>query len=284
MTRHAFHLVNVFATSPLSGNALCVFEDGAALTDEQMQALARQFNLSETSFLLPSTVATARVRIFTPSFEMPFAGHPTLGTAYVVRALAGQSPSERVVLDMKAGLVEVTTRADEWTLRAAVVPATHGPDASNEQLASMLGVAPESVAPGPLWVDTGAEQLVVPLTSADAVRSAKPNADLMARHGFSAKRGASMAYVWAPDGEGRAVARFFFLVNGAVVEDPATGSACANLGGWMVASAKAVPVRLEVRQGEAIRRPSILRLDVDVERRIFVTGRVLEVGRGTLAV
>ncbi len=288
MRDHRFRLLNVFtvADDRFSGNPLCVFEDGEGLSDAQMQALARQFNLSETTFILPSPSAgaTAKVRIFTPSFEMPFAGHPTLGTAHVVRALAGDGPSERVVLDMKAGLVEVSARADEWTLRAAVVPATRSPEASNQELAEMLGVAPESVAHGPLWVDAGAEQLVVPLTSADAVRSAKPSADLLARHGFTAKRGASMAYVWAPEGEGRVVARFFFLVNGAVIEDPATGSACANLGGWMVASAKPLPVRLEVRQGEAIRRPSLLRLEVDVERRIFVSGRVLEVGRGTLTV
>ena len=78
----------MFAESPLAGNPLCVFEDARGLDDATMQALALQFNLSETTFVLPSTAATARVRIFTPTFEMPFAGHPTLGTAHVVRALA----------------------------------------------------------------------------------------------------------------------------------------------------------------------------------------------------
>src|ERR1700722_18044767 len=108
MRDHRFRLLNVFtvADDRFSGNPLCVFEDGQGLSDAQMQALARQFNLSETTFVLPSPSAgaTAKVRIFTPSFEMPFAGHPTLGTAHVVRALA-QSASDRVVLDMKAGLV-----------------------------------------------------------------------------------------------------------------------------------------------------------------------------------
>ena len=86
----AYHLLNVFTCdgAPLSGNPLCVFEDGSALNGAQMQALARQFNLSETTFILPSVHATAGVRIFTPDFEMPFAGHPTLGTAHVVRQLA----------------------------------------------------------------------------------------------------------------------------------------------------------------------------------------------------
>src|SRR5512145_3009746 len=91
MTTHAFRLVNVFAEAPLAGNPLCVFEDARGLDSATMQALALQFNLSETTFILPPEDANAvrRVRIFTPSFEMPFAGHPTLGSAHIVRELAG---------------------------------------------------------------------------------------------------------------------------------------------------------------------------------------------------
>ncbi|MGE5182223.1 MAG: PhzF family phenazine biosynthesis protein, partial [Acidobacteriota bacterium] len=89
--RLSYRIVNVFTVDGdrLSGNPLCVFEDARGLTDTRMQALARQLNLSETTFVLPSERATARVRIFTPGFEMPFAGHPTLGTAHVVRAMRG---------------------------------------------------------------------------------------------------------------------------------------------------------------------------------------------------
>ncbi len=87
MGQYDFRIVNVFAESPLGGNPLCVFEDARDLDDATMQALALQFNLSETTFVLPAANATARVRIFTPTFEMPFAGHPTLGTAHVVRDL-----------------------------------------------------------------------------------------------------------------------------------------------------------------------------------------------------
>src|SRR5512136_1336894 len=88
MTTLPYRIVNVFARGgAFTGNPLCVFEDGSGLDEATMQALARQFNLSETTFVLPSERATARVRIFTPSYEMPFAGHPTLGTAHVVRAL-----------------------------------------------------------------------------------------------------------------------------------------------------------------------------------------------------
>src|SRR5512139_2499113 len=93
-----FRLVNVFAESALGGNPLCVFEDARELDAATMQALALQFNLSETTFVLPSTLATARVRIFTPTFEMPFAGHPTLGTAHVVRDLLDSG--DRLTLEM----------------------------------------------------------------------------------------------------------------------------------------------------------------------------------------
>ena len=98
MTPLAFRIVNVFAETPLAGNPLAVFEDGRALDDATMQALALQFNLSETTFVLPSASASARVRIFTPSFEMPFAGHPTLGTAHVVRAV--KQAGDAVTLDL----------------------------------------------------------------------------------------------------------------------------------------------------------------------------------------
>ncbi len=82
-----YQILNVFAETPFGGNPLAVIEDGSGLSDTEMQLIARQFNLSETTFLLPSSNATARIRIFTPTYEMPFAGHPTLGSAHVVRQL-----------------------------------------------------------------------------------------------------------------------------------------------------------------------------------------------------
>ena len=290
MTRaeHRFVLLNVFAVSgrSLSGNPLCVFEQGEPLSSEQMQALARQFNLSETTFVLPpsNAAATKRVRIFTPSFEMPFAGHPTLGTAHVVRSLT--AIGDRLALEMKAGLVEVIAHGDEWTLRTAHGPETRKPEASRALLAAMLGLDESALADeadGPaLWVDTGAEQLVIPLRTPEHVAAARPKADLLLGHGFSPKRGASMAYVWAPAGDGRILAPFFFSKDGGVVEDPATGSACANLGGWLVATGKPLPARFTISQGEFVHRPSELGLHVDEDRHIYVTGLVEELGRGSL--
>jgi PhzF family phenazine biosynthesis protein len=281
---HPFVLLNVFAVPgrTLSGNPLCVFERAEPFDDATMQSLARQFNLSETTFVLPPSEkgATKRVRIFTPSFEMPFAGHPTLGTAHVVRRLVGIG--DRLMLEMKAGLVEVIAHGDEWTLRAARAPEVRKPDASRAQLAAMLGLNEHSMAEHPLWVDTGAEQLVLPLTSPAEVVAARPNAELLAKHGFTEKRGASMAYIWAETGDGEILARFFFVSGGGVVEDPATGSACANLGGWMIATRKPLPAIFRISQGEAVDRPSLLRLHVDEDRHIFVSGLVEELGRGTI--
>ena len=131
----------MFAEERLAGNPLAVFENARGLSDADMQALALQFNLSETTFILPSEVADARVRIFTPTFEMPFAGHPTLGSAHVVRALAGAG--NPLALEMLAGTIPVIGQGDVWTLEAKP-PAMRKVDASREQLAAMLGLA-ESV-------------------------------------------------------------------------------------------------------------------------------------------
>jgi trans-2,3-dihydro-3-hydroxyanthranilate isomerase len=280
----AYRLLNVF-TLPgerLSGNPLCVFEDGRGLPPTRMQALARQFNLSETTFVLPPerTGATARVRIFTPDLEMPFAGHPTLGTAQVVRALAGTGA--RVVLEMASGLVEVRAEGDHWTLRAPRAPATRVPEAGLDDLAAMVGLPPGSVA-RPLWVDTGVEQLLLPLRTIADVRAARPDPGRLDRDGRSSG-GETMAYVFAELGPEEIEARGFFLEHGAVVEDPATGSACANLGGYLVATGGPLPARWVVWQGSRTGRPSRLVLTLDAERNIHVSGEVVELGRGTIRV
>jgi PhzF family phenazine biosynthesis protein len=277
---YRFRLVNVFAETRLGGNPLCVFEDGRGLDDATMQALALQFNLSETTFVLPSSEpgATARVRIFTPTFEMPFAGHPTLGTAHVVRDLAGGANVVR--LEMKVGVVHVEADGDRWTLQANA-PQHRAPQASRDQLATALGLAASDIAGEPLWIDTGSDQLIIPLGSFDAVRRATPDAAALARHASNGTR--SMAYVFARDGD-RVLARFFFPKHGAVIEDPGTGSACANLGGWLLTTGAPLPQRIDVDQGDLVGRPCRLGLEVTSDRRIRVSGRVVELARGSLTV
>ena len=275
-----YRLVNVFTVDgdPFSGNPLCVFEDGQSLDAAEMQALALQFNLSETTFVLPSERATARVRIFTPGFEMPFAGHPTLGTAHVVRSLRGGG--DPVTLEMQAGVIPVSAEGDEWSL-AARAPKSRPVAATRVELGQMLGLSAEDVADAPLWVDAGSEQLVIPLSSPDAVRRCAPDVALLRRHGARSD-GTYLAYVWAEAGRGEVEARFFFPKGSALAEDPATGSACASLGGWFLAHQAQLPAGRLIRQGDAVGRPSRLRLRVDEERRIFVSGEVVELGVGTV--
>jgi trans-2,3-dihydro-3-hydroxyanthranilate isomerase len=274
----AFRIVNVFTIDGdrFSGNPLCVFEDARGLSDTDMQALARQMNLSETTFVLPSERADAHVRIFTPGFELPFAGHPTLGTASVVGA-----GRDRVVLEMKAGLVPVTRAGDAWTLRAAKPPTTRPVSATRAEIARMVGLPDDAVCDQPLWVSTGIEQLVIPIATAAHVRSAQPVAELLARWGFSDGRNEAMAYLWARD-EPTWTVRFFFTSNGAILEDPATGSACANLGGWHLAQGRP-PFSATLRQGDAVRRPSRLGLRVDSDGGIYVTGSVIDFAAGTVS-
>ena len=276
-----YRLVNVFADAPLAGNPLCVFEDGAGLDDATMQALALQFNLSETTFILPSArpAATARVRIFTPTFEMPFAGHPTLGTAHVVRDL--RRDGDAISLEMNAGVIPVSARGDVWTL-AANAPEWRAPGIGRPELAAMLGLEEADVREGALWVDTGSEQLIVPLASPGAVLRCQPSAELLARYSHGVKR-QGLAYVWARESDAALKVRFFFTKHGGVVEDPGTGSACANLGGWFIAHEPALPISLSVAQGDEVGRPCRLGLRVDEQRRIFVSGRVIELGRGVIS-
>jgi PhzF family phenazine biosynthesis protein len=288
-----------------------------------MQSIARQMNLSETTFVLPPQAGgDAHVRIFTPGFEMPFAGHPTLGTAFVIASSKSASSQEpaALTLEMKAGHVPVTIANGQLELRAAKAPVTRPLDASRGQVAAMLGLPtdalPDDPTLAPLWVNTGVEQLVIPLTSVEHVRATKPVLALIEKHGFSAARDEAMAYVWARgDGAASGTAsalpwevRFFFTSDGQLLEDPATGSACANLGGYLLAreaplpldatqpssgpsssrttpsSSAALPISATLLQGAAVSRPSKLHLRVEADRSIYVAGSAMEIGRGTLSI
>src|SRR5580693_6766495 len=281
MTEFKYRLLNVFTCErkALSGNALCVFENGAGLSTDTMQALARQFNLSETTFILPASVsaAHARVRIFTPSFEMPFAGHPTLGTAAVCRSL--ELGGDELRLEMQAGIIPVVASGARWTLTANA-PSSRELSLPRERLASLLGVERHEIGDRPLWVKSGREQLIVPLTSADAVRRASPRPEVFQE--VRSEDGDGMAYVFAEVASGQVLARFFFPRGSAVLEDPATGSATANLGGWWLALQRPLPCSLVASQGAQISRPSTLFLEVDQSRQIRVGGEVIELGSGRI--
>jgi PhzF family phenazine biosynthesis protein len=276
--RYAYRLVNVFTVDGdrYSGNPLCVFEDGIGLTDAQMQALALQFNLSETTFILPGEGASAGLRIFTPAMELPFAGHPTLGSAHVLRDLLGCGNA--LTLSMKAGVIEVRATGDTWTL-AAGAPQVRALDPARAQaLPAALGLTDKALAGTPLWVSTGMEQLLVPLASTAEVDAAAPTAALAAYANDFGKVG---VYVFSPLGDSQMQVRFFFGKNaGSINEDPATGSACANLGGYALANGSGLPLSRTLSQGAKVGRPSRLVLDVDRDGGIHVGGAVIELGRG----
>ena len=282
MSSYSYRIVNVFADASslqprLTGNPLCVFEDARGLDAPTMQALALQFNLSETVFVLPSDQATKRIRIYTTAFEMPFAGHPTLGAAHVVRALTGAGNA--LTLETGAGVIPVRADGDTWTLTANA-PQTRPYARGEAALAKMLGLDSADIADTPLWVNTGNEQLVVPLASVDAVRRCRVDAAALAAE--KAVNPTPKVYVWAGLGGNDLQVRFFLLKHDAVWEDHGTGSAAANLGGWYVARKTLLPLQRVIHQGEPIARPSRLLLDVDAGGGIHVGGRVVELGTGTV--
>lgn len=274
-----YKIVNVFTqnSGKLTGNPLCVFEDASGLGDEQMQALALQFNLSETTFIFPSDKADARVRIFAPSYEMQFAGHPTLGTAYVVQAL--RRLEHDIKLELNVGVIPVTAKQNQYELQAN--PATSRvPRASHAELAKALGLQASDVGVPPLWVNTGSEQLIVPLASADAVRRVTISYEALLQVTTDGPR--PQAYVFDDTGGDTLLSRFFFTKTRSVIEDPATGSATANLGGWYLANNPSLPLTKTISQGEQVGRPSTLQLRIDSDRNIFAAGGVVELGSGTV--
>lgn len=274
-----FRLLNVFAESIFGGNPLAVIEDGSDLTDTQMQSVAQQFNLSETTFLLPSDQAAARVRIFTPSYEMPFAGHPILGSAQVVRELRGAG--DAFSLDVKAGLIPVASKDDFWTLQAGEHQCWPA-QATASQLADMLGLPSAAVLGPAMWGSYGEQQLIIPLAQPEDVHACKPDPLLLKVYGQNNKRNANV-YVFAQTADGFR-ARFFWLQHGNICEDPGTGSACANLGAWWLAQAGALPLQARIEQGRETGRDNVLYLNVAEDRRISIGGRVLQIGQGTLTI
>lgn len=275
-----YRLVNVFATADaLSGNPLCVFEDGSGLDDRTMQALALQFNLSETTFVEPSRQADARVRIFAPSGEMPFAGHPTLGTAAVLRDM-GVGGGRGIALEMAAGVIPVEVDGERCTLTANA-PVWREPDVPPETLAAMLGLSAGDLAEGARWVSTGNEQLLIPLASEAALARVAPVPTLASR--WANDRGMVKLCCFVDTGGPEMPMRFFFeKQSGVIAEDPGTGSACANLGGWWLSRRHPLPLTRTVHQGDHLGRACRLGLEVTAPGQIQVSGRVVLLGAGSL--
>jgi trans-2,3-dihydro-3-hydroxyanthranilate isomerase len=277
MAAYRYVLADVFTDTPLEGNQLAVFTDARELDAETMQALARETKLSETVFVLPPEQGGhARIRIFTPAMELPFAGHPTLGAAFVLGA-----PMQLEVIRLETGSGIVPVRLEREGPRIVFgrmdqpVP-TWSPLEDTDELLAALGVA-GSELPVELY-DNGMLHVYVVLGSRDEVAAVRPNfgrlADIPGLIGISTCAG-----------EGRDWKTRMFAPAGGVDEDPATGSAAGPLAVHLARHGRiAFGDELRIEQGAEIRRPSVLyaRVEGSAERieRIEVGGSAVTVARG----
>jgi trans-2,3-dihydro-3-hydroxyanthranilate isomerase len=273
-----FVTADVFTDRTFGGNQLAVFPDAKGIDPKLMPHIAREFNFSETTFVLPPAdpAHTARVRIFTPGGELPFAGHPTVGTAHVLAAtgavrLTGEST--KIVFEELVGPVPVTIRAEGGQpvfaqLTAAKRPEIGPPAPLRESLARMLSLEPESLRSGafsPESVSCGVPFLFVPLVDRAAVAAARLKLDLWEE--VLGRYVTSKVFVFAEDAErpGSDVRARMFAPGIGVPEDPATGSAVVGLAGYLAARdpRRDGTLRWVVEQGFEMGRPSILEAEAD---------------------
>jgi trans-2,3-dihydro-3-hydroxyanthranilate isomerase len=303
---YEFVQLDVFTQTRLKGNSLAVFTDARGLDDDEMQAIAREMNLSETTFILPRDGATEaregkKVRIFTVAEELPFAGHPTLGTAlhlYASQAAPASEQSDQITLDLQAGKIPVRftanlenagkNRADGQVFgEMRQNDPEFGITLSREEVARVIGVAPDEIpSEWPIQiVSTGLPFAIV------GIRNEKTLANLNFSHTqaveFLRNTSAKFFYFLCPQRrEGRLEARARMFFYGA--EDPATGSAAGCAASWMVQHGIAnSDEQVVIRQGVEIRRPSemYVRATRDAQRvaNVRVGGYAVEVLRGNLS-
>ncbi|MEL6112910.1 MAG: PhzF family phenazine biosynthesis protein [Pseudomonadota bacterium] len=297
----AYEIWDVFTDRPLSGNPLAVVFDAAGLETAQMQAIAAEFNLSETSFVFPpeDPAHKARVRIFTPAYEMPFAGHPTVGTAL---ALAARTAClDRFTLALNAGLFPIRVEADEGAKRAVFtspkLPAETGPPPSVEALARALTLNPADLWQAdhaPRRCGAGGVDFFYVRANGDTVRQAQLDS---AGWNALALDGAIGIYLYTDQCEDAARhwhARMFAPSAG-VAEDPATGSAATSLTAHVVMSAIAAGSALRdgehhwiVEQGFEMNRPSLIHTSASLTNgainKVEIGGQAVKVASGMLDV
>ncbi|WP_299646160.1 PhzF family phenazine biosynthesis protein [uncultured Jannaschia sp.] len=278
-----FHVWDVFTDTPFAGNPLAIVEAAGDLTTGQMQVLARQFNLSETIFLMPprDPAHTARARIFFPTAEIPFAGHPTIGAALF---LARRDGHAEVVLEEEAGRVPVRIDGDRAQFTAPVLPAPHGGPVDAALAAEALGLSVDAIGPhAPAAFTGGPAFLYVPVRDRDRLARARPQEP--AWTGLVTRMGVTGAFLYDPDLNAR-----MFAPTAGIPEDPATGAASAILAAQLLAN-DALPegtTRRTIRQGEDMGRPSEIGFEADVaEGRITairISGNAVPVAEGRIRV
>lgn len=296
-----FFTTDVFTDRRFGGNQLAVFPDARGIPSELMAPIAREFNFSETTFVLPADDPshTAKVRIFTPGGELRFAGHPTIGTAFVLAhsgAVRLSGAETRIVLEEGVGPVPVLIRVEDGRpdfaqLAAAMVPEVGPPPPSASILAEMLSLSQADLAGGamtPESVSCGTPFLFVPLRNRDAVARARVKLDLL--ESALGSYLTDMVFVFAMEAElpGHDIRGRMFAPRIGVPEDPATGSACVALAGYLAArdSRRDGTLRWVVEQGFEMGRPSILEIEADKSNGAVtaarVGGRSVLVSEGTM--
>lgn len=262
-------IVDVFTSNALEGNPLAVFTGGDGIDDATMQALARETNLSETTFIQRATAGgTARLRIFTPAAEIPFAGHPVLGSAWVI---ARATPIADVGFETGMGLIPVAIERDGGTLVGARMrqpdPLIGPADVDVAELEQALGVP---LVGEPVRAANGIAHLLCPVAD---VSAAAPNYTALARYGVET------VYLWAPPVGDELRTRMFSPLDG-IFEDPATGSAAGALGIHLLRSGVVGPGRITMVQGVEMRRPSYIDVDLAEGAPPVVGGQCAVVARG----
>lgn len=272
MPAYEFVTVDVFTERRFGGNPLAVFPEAAGLDDAQMQALAREFNFSETTFVLPpdNPQHTAKVRIFTPNTELPFAGHPNVGTGYVL-ACRGVSAAEHFTFEELAGLVRVHIARDgDGAPSGARISAPHslslGIQIAEETVAACAGLAPEDIdttAHPPLVASVGISFVIAELRGLEALSRASPDlAAFRAAAGQFDELGGhfSLHLYVRRDGDATRLRTRMFAPLGGILEDPATGSANAALAALLtsLAPGENVDLAYDIEQGIEMGRPSRL--------------------------
>lgn len=280
-----FRLVDVFTPRPLQGNQLCVVPEPAELDEARMRAVAREIGFSETTFVTSSGGDRYAMRIFTPTQELPFAGHPTLGTAFVMVSEGRvRSPA---VQEVVAGAIPVEVDVDAHTAWMTQFPPTFGAEFEDRELiAGAIGLAAGDLHPDlPVQtVSTGLPPTIVPLRDVEALRRARRDEALVGE--AMRASGGEELYLFAVTDEG-VTARMFDAEFG-IGEDPATGSAAGPLGAYLSQHGLAgMPGSVVIRQGEQVGRPSELHVDVSPDGetwRVRVGGGVHVVGHGVFEV
>jgi len=294
LTRLLFEFVDVFAEEKYAGNQLAVVRNAGELRDFEMQRIANEMHFSETSFIISDKEKDGYdVRIFTPMTELPFAGHPTLGTAYVIRNSIVQKPVREVVLNLKVGKIPVTFEKDvddREILWMKQIPPTFGRTFNASVISRLLNLNVADInSKFPIQeVSTGTPFTIVPLNTLEAVRRARINKDLQLE---LAKEARPEVVVFCPetyDKQNNLNVRVFVDLFG-IPEDPATGSGNGCLAGYLsnykFFGSDVVDVRVE--QGYEIKRRSLLRLKAHTNKgnqeiEVKVGGRVIPIAAGQL--